>query len=806
MSETYIPSPEERKTDLELVDMLFMCISRWHWFAVSIFVCMAIGILTVLQTTPVFTRSATLLIKSSDSRSGRSVEQQISELGGFSANQVQDEMIALKSPAVTEEVVKRLHLDVNYSIPGTFHDTPIYGETLPIEVKFLSLTDIESASLTIELQKDGSFLLSDFSGPNTTSFEVAKVLKGQPHTVLNTPVGKILVNHTQHYFVPNRPIKVYRSTMRRAISYYNNISITLMEKQSNMLDLTFNDVNIQRAEDVINTTINVYNQYWLDDKNQVAINTSKFINERLRVIESELGNVDHSISSYKSSNMLPDAEAAGSAYFKKVESTGDRILDLNNELYMAKYVRQLVSKNKQKFELLPANSGINNAPIEHLISEYNENILTRNRQVANSSANHPLIEPLDERIINQRSVIQQSIDNLILTLETQIKNLRHQEDELNSKIARSPEQASHLTSIGREQKVKESLYIYLLQKREENELSIAYNAYNTRLITPPIGSNAPTAPVKHKILLIAFAIGFALPLARIYLGETMHTTVRGRKDLDKSAIPYIGEIPYNGKSKGWLARLFTTKSKKKKLRERSIVVKPQSNDEINEAFRVLRSNFEFVANTHGEGVVCMITSANVSSGKTFVSSNLAESLCIKKKKVCLIDLDLRKSTASKFVKSPKKGITDYIVGKCTIDEIIYPVNEQENFDIIPVGTRPPNPTEILYEEKLGELIKEMKTKYDYIFLDCPPIELVADASIIRNHADMTIFIVRAYMFELAMLSDIENYYNTARYPNMVLMLNGTIDTYSAYGYRYGYHYGYRYGYHYGYNNTKGHKE
>lgn len=796
MAENINNVEEQSSNGVDLQDILFHCLRKWYWFVLSVLLCVSLGVLQILRTTPVYTRTATLLIKNTDSKSRGSVEQQLSELGGFNTNQVQDEVIALKSPAITGEVVKRLRLDVNYSVKGTFHDETLYGRKLPIEVKFLSLTDEESASFTIELGRDGGYTITDFVGPHATPEDFKKVLKGNMHTIVTTPVGRVLIDQSQHYYNVGQPIHVYRSTIKSATNRYNCVHVEQMDKQSNMLSLVYSDVDVQRAEDVINATVDVYNETWLDDRNKVAVNTSKFINERLRVIEEELGNVDKDISSYKSDNMIPDAEAVASTYFSKAEQTDDKILELSNQRYMAKYVRSIVASNKQKYELLPANSGINNAAVERLIAEYNENILTRNHQVDNSSPNSPLIKPLNDRIANQREIIKQSIDNLIVTLNTQIENLQLKENELNSKIANNPQQATYLTSIGREQKVKESLYIYLLQKREENELSMAYTVYNTRLITPPTGSNAPTAPVRRNILLIALALGLAIPFGLIYLREMLNTTVRGRKDIENSVMPFVGEIPLSYKRKGFFKRLFSVNNKNEK---REIVVKDQNTNVINEAFRVLRTNYEFVASKYGEGVVTMVTSANVNSGKTFTSCNLAQSLAIKHKRVCVIDLDLRKGALSTYVGNPKIGISNYIVGQCELEDIMKLVRNQDNFVIIPVGTIPPNPSELLYEDRLKEAIEQLKGEFDYIFLDCPPIEIVADASIIRSYADMTLFVVRAHVFERSMIPEIDEFYKSQRYPNMVMLLNGTDELHKKYGYR---RYGYRYGYGYGYGTCR----
>lgn len=783
--------PEEKDDGIKIVDFLYLCLGKWYWFILSAALCLGLGIYQFLRTAPVYTRTATILIKESNKNGGSSVEDQLSQLGGFSSNKVQDEVICLQSPALTEEVVRRLHLDVNYLVDGRFHDETLYGKTQPVEVKFLSVTDSDNVSMTLTYDRNGNCTLGDFRGPRTTESDLSKTVKGKFHTVIETPVGRVLVDATPDFYEVGEPIHVIRTNVKKAVQRYNHVAVNLCDKQSNMLDLTFNDVNIERAEDVINMTIQVYNENWLADKNLLAVNTSEFIDERLRMIESELSDVDQNISSYKSENMIPDADAAASTYMSKVEQTSDRLLDLNNQLQMSNFVRGIVANDSKKYELLPVNSGMNSASIERLIADYNDNLLVRNKQVANSNVNSPLLADLESRIASQRQVIIQSIDNHILTLKTQITALQKQENQINNKIAVNPQQTSHLTSIGREQKVKESLYIYLLQKREENELSKYYTASNMRVITPPCGSDLPTTPVKRNFLLIAFAVGLLIPGTIIYLLETLNTRIRGRRDIEGLSTPFIGEIPSSVKSKG----LFHKLNIKKQKHQIRLDVAAQNTNLINEAFRMLRTNFEFVASKHGKGVVTMVTSANVSSGKTYTTSNLGAALAIKGKKVCIIDLDLRKATISRIVRSPKIGITNYLIGQAALDEVQYEVTKYPSLFIVPVGIMPPNPAEILYDERLKEAIEKLREEYDYIFLDCPPVEVVADATVIRNYADMTIFVVRAHLMERAMLRDIDKYYEEQRYPNMVLALNGTDDVYKSYtNRRYGYYKSYGYGY------------
>lgn len=787
----------EKSVGLDYMELFYRCLYKWYWFLLSVVVCLIIGYVQIRRSTPVYVRAMTIMIKDNGNSRASSLDQQLQQIGIVQNSKVANELIAFKSPSLILDVVKRLRLEMNYSTPGFFHDKTLYGSTLPIQVHFLSLKDNEAAKVLVNYKDDGTYELTGFASTRIGDKQKENVVKGRFNQIVNTPVGQIKVTPTQNFSATkNLPVQVFRSTIYDALNAYSRVQVSQKDKESTMLQLAISDYSTERAEDVLRTLLDAYNDAWLEDKNKVATNTSKFINERLRVIETELGNVDRSISSYKSSNLISDAPNASQVYIQKTEANSDRILDLRNQLYMADIMRKIAA-NSQKLELLPANSGIRSGSFEAMVNDYNATILQRNRLVKNSSTDNPAVTEIDARITERRQAIVATIDNLVMTLRAQLRDVQAQDGMLNSKMAQAPTQTSYLTSIGREQKVKESLYIFLLQKREENELSMAFTAYNNRVITPPMGPNKPVSPKRRNILLIAVAVGFAIPLVIMYLSMLANTRVRGRKDLEKLSVPYIGEIPYDDlQPASWWRRLLKKmgfQGSHVDVKRKDVVVKPQSSNNINEAFRVLRANFEFCAKKHGHGVVTMVISATPASGKTFLTMNLAMSLVIKKKRVVVIDLDMRKAATSKYVHKPQVGISSYLNGQCELSEIIYRYNDTD-LDVIPVGMLPPNPTELLYDNRLGEAIEQLRKDYDYVFIDCPPVDIVADSSIIAPFADISLYVIRAYLLERSMLPDVEQAYRSQRYPNMYMVLNGT-ESGSGYGYRkYGYRYGYRYGY------------
>lgn len=771
---------------IRIQDLWSMFVPKWYWFAISLFITLTIAVLYLLSTPPIYTRTAAILVKdNSKSSSSTSAMNDFSDLGIFKSNtNINNELLTLKSPTLMTEVVNRLGLNETFTIRKGLKNVDLY-KVSPVTITFCDKIEVP-LSFTIKFSSKEAFAISELE---ISGEDIGETLSAQMGDSIQTSAGIMIVSPTQEFtdaFI-GTSIRYVRGSVRAAVDTYSNALVAeLGNEDATIINLSINDTSIRKAEDILNTLIEVYNENWIRDKNQIAVSTSQFISDRLGVIESELGHVDENISSYKSEHLLPDVQAASSLYMAQSAENNKELSTLNNQLSTAQYIRRELN-TKQLDQTLPANSGIVSANIETQISEYNNLVLDRNRLIANSSEKNPLVKNMASSLQSMQRTIIQSVDNLIVSLNTQIRSLRRQEEATTNRLASNPNQAKYLLSVERQQKVKEELYLYLLQKREENELSQAFTAYNTRLITAPRGSMFPTAPRKMNILLVAFAVGLLVPAVGIFMKENMNTKVRGRKDLENLSIPFIGEIPqYSGTKKKWWEF-----KHRKRQDMKTIVVNEGNRNIINEAFRVLRSNMDFMASKDNNQHVFVLTSFNPGSGKSFLAINIAISFAIKKKKILVIDGDLRHRTVSSYVDSPNKGLSDYLNNQIEDwKEIIVSYKGYTNLHILPIGTIPPNPTELLEDSKLSMLIEALRPEYDYIFIECPPVDIVADAQIIEKWADRTIFVVRSGLLDRSMLSELENMYTGKRFKNLSMILNGTESTGGRYGYRYGYHYGY----------------
>lgn len=759
---------------------------------------MGIGYLYLKKSVPLYEKEAAILIKT-DSK-GRSVSNSAAifeDLGITTGNSnLLDEIEVLRSPDLMRDVVRKLNLSVSYVAKGKFRNIDLYGSNLPVQVSMPDIKEDETAQFKLTLESGDDFTITDvtFNGKPYGHTPI----KGRIGTPVKTPIGRIEVTPAKGF--ENREfteITVTHNTVKGVAGGLSGGLQVINDPNSlNLVVLKFVNSSPERANDVLAQVIASYNDRWMRDKRTLADNSSKFIDERVQLLQNELGSVDNDISSFKSANLVPDVDAAASLYMSQATQASMALKDLRNQEYMAKYIRNYLRNAENHNKLLPANAGLANTSISSQIAMYNTKILERNSLVSQSSASNPLVAEIDQTISAMRGALIASIDNEIMSLGEQIRSQEGFSGTATSKIASNPKQAKYLLSVERQQKVKESLYLYLLQKREENQLNQAFTSYNTRIVREPDGSNAPISPVSSNVILISFAVGLLLPVLVLFEREISVHVVRGRKDIKGMKIPFAGELPLHGK-KQKLKKLDTKESKP------IVAVKENSRNSINEAFRVLRTNIEFMLGNTAQSQVIMLTSANPGSGKTFVTYNLAKSFAIKGKKVIVLDLDMRKASLSKYVDNSVKGVSDYLAHRVNeITSLIQTSADCPNLSIIPVGTIPPNPTELLFSERLHALIMDLKVHYDYVFIDCPPVEVVADASIIGKLADYTLFVIRAGMLDLSMLPVIDEMYDQGKYPNMSLILNGTINPRNSYARRYGnpYSYGYGYGTGYSYSN------
>lgn len=617
---------EEENEGINIKDLVYLCISHWYWFAISLALCLGYAYWQLLKMPNEYSRSAQIIIKTdgwSDSYANG-----VSDFGNFDLFKTRvnldTEIATFSSPDLIREVVNRLHLDMNYYIPGRFHNYVAYGSQLPYTAVIEGLGENESVSFRMDIAPDGKVTLTDFGcakieKSENAEAEKARVIAVEPNKSTETPVGNVTLIPNSAYVAPEAgdddsapetiTFLVSRSGMKSAIGeYIGKLSVGRAEDDSNIVEISATDQSPKRAEDFINTVLAVYNQNWVDDRNKIAVSTSNFINERLTVIEGELGNVESDISNYKS-GLLPDVAAASSMYMKQAQEATSVIRDLENQIYLANYVRDYLTSPSRKNELLPVNSGFEGGTaLASQINIYNQQMTERNTLVSNSSEENPIVVDLDASLKSMRQSIINSIDNQITSLNAKIKSQRKYEGQAVSQLASNPQQAKYLLSVERQQKVKESLYLYLLQKREENELSQAFTAYNTRLVTQPQGSDSPTGPNRRRYLIFAFVIGIAIPLGIIFVTEVLNTKVRGRIDLDKLSAPFLGEVPLSEDIKHkWLRRFIPAKIKGEGNR---VVIKKDNRNVINEAFRVLRTNLDLVMSKAPDQKVIAVTSFN----------------------------------------------------------------------------------------------------------------------------------------------------------------------------------------------------
>ena len=766
----------EKESEISIVDIFHLVIANWYWFVLSILICAGIAFFYLKSSSKVYSRKASVLIRD-DSKGGSISEStafaDISFLGG--KRNVDNEVLVFQSRHLMEKVARRLHLDMSYKVKNGLREDELYTHS-PITVLFPESEERQVIEMTVTPVDSATVRLSDFSlsiaGEEIRS---AEVVDARLNDTISTPVGTMVVTPTLYYTDTyyGKPVYITKSNMEKVVEgYLRRINISLASKTATIINLVLDDVSTARAEDILNMLIAVYNEDVINDKNQIAVNTSKFINDRLIIIERELGSVDANIESFKRENQLTDITSETGMYLQNTSRYKQEGLSLENQLSIVKYIKEYLVDPQKGSDLIPANTGISDNSVESQIKEYNDMLLKRDKLVAGSSNKNPIVIDLNNSLGAMKQTIIRSVDNLIVGLNIQLKNIREQEEQTTKRIEAVPTQQKYVLTVERQQKIKEELYLYLLNKREENALTQAITESNARIIDPASGSSVPVAPKSMMILLAAIVLGGTIPMIVLWLLNVTDTKVRTRKELDNIlTIPFLGDIPRHGTRKGEDTD--------------AIVVHESGRDSVSEAFRIIRTNMEFMRVKSDNLQVVMFTSANPGAGKTFVSSNLAMSIAQTNKKVVLVDVDIRKGTLSGIFSNPsgRMGLTHYLSGRTDgLDDIIGASEEYGKLDIIFSGPVPPNPAELLLSERFDRLITELRKRYDYIIVDNVPAGMVADASIVNRVADLTIFVVRSGVMDRRQLPELEKMYREEQLCNMCVVLNGVFYERRSYGY------------------------
>ena len=780
---------EQEEDLINLGDLIQIVWAKKVWFIISIVACLSLTVLYLLWAPKVYTRQATVLIK--DDRQGGGGgglgDGAFADLNlfGMSRN-VDNEVLVFKANRLMRIVAERLSLDVDYTMKSGLRTVTLYTQS-PVKVEFPDAEQTQALALKVTPINVDQVHLSDFRMWDPEGEEIA--FEDEQTVALRdtveTPIGRLVVSPTLYYTDEyyDEVIRVNKSDLLKvARDYQQNLNSALASKLSTMINLSLQDYSITRAEDVINTLIDVYNEDVINDKNQIAINTSEFINERLVIIEQELGNVDASIETFKRENQLTDIKSEAGMYLESTSTYQREGLSLENQLTLAQYIKDYLQDPSKSKDLIPANTGISDTGVESQIADYNETLLKRDKYIANSSEKNPVVMDLNNTLTAMRQTIIRALDNIIVGLRIKIGNVRAQESQLTKRIAAVPSQQKHVLTIERQQKIKEELYLYLLNKREESALTQAITESNARIIDPATGDDKPVSPKSLIVLIAGFILGCAFPAGIIWLKMTSDTKVRTRKEVEeKLTIPFLGEVPQRKRSRKLSPREDDSQN--------AVVVHDGGRDSVSEAFRILRTNISFMQVDNSNLKTIMFTSSNAGAGKTFVSTNFSVSLAMMGKKVVLIDLDIRKGTLSGLLQGVdvNNGMSNYLSGVITsIDSLIKPSGWHENLDVIPAGPVPPNPTELLLSKRLDTLVDQLRDRYDYIILDNVPALVVADAAIVNRLADMTIYVMRAGIFDKRQLPDLERLYKQKKFNNMCVVLNGIDLAGIGYGYGYGY--------------------
>ena len=794
--------------EIDIQELLFKYLIHWPWFVGAVIVCLISAYIYLYVATPVYNISATVLIKDDKKGGSSNNVAGLDELGlsGLitSSQSIDNEIEVLRSKTLVKEVVNYLNLYVTYQDDDQIPSKELY-KTSPVQV---NMTPQEAEKLKTKvviemvLHPQGSLDVN----VKMEDKEIQKHFEKLP-AILPTNQGTLSFFQTTDSISSKKneevgsPVQDMRhitatisQPMNVARRYCENLSIEPTSKTTSVVTVSLKNSSLQRGQDFINQLLEMYNRNTNNDKNEIAQKTAEFIDERIGIISKELGSTEADLETFKRdagiTDLSSDAQIAltGNAEYEKKQ------VENRTQISLVEDLKKYLGHNE--YEILPSNVGLKDITLAAQIDRYNEMLIERKRLLRTSTENNPAIINLDTSIRATKANVQATLEGTLQGLFITKADLDREAKRYMRRISDAPGQERQYVSIARQQEIKAGLYLMLLQKREENAIMLAATANNAKIIDEAIADDIPVFPKRGIIYLVALVLGFVIPVAVIFLIDLTKFRVEGHADVEKlTSVPIVGDIPLTNE---------------KNAKDGSIAVFENQNNLMSETFRNIRTNIQFML--QNDRKVILVTSTVSGEGKSFTSANLAISLSLLGKKVVIVGLDIRKPGLNKVfsLSSKEKGITQYLSNpEMDLMSLVQPSDVNKNLFILPGGTVPPNPTELLARDGLDKAIDMLKNNFDYVILDTAPVGMVTDTLLIGRVADLSVYVCRADYTHKAEYTLINELSHEQKLPNLCTIINGVDLKKRKYGYYYGYgkyskHYGYgkRYGYGYGYGQEK----
>ncbi len=752
----------------------------WPYFIASVFVCLVIAFIYLRYTTPVYQSTATIIIK--DEKKGGNIPgleafEGLGLLGGMGGSSIENEMGILRSKQLITDVAKELQLNIRYFFEGDVQTTEAYANK-PIEIQVLKQDDLK-------LDQSKSFSFVELKGTNFLLKELdsEKEIKGSYGKPIDLDFATIIVNkRTESGNSPaynnSDPLLVTFSTLDAVASAYRKkIQLNLTEMNSSLIVLNLNDPVKEKARDILNQLIFEYNRQAIEDKNQVALNTAKFIEDRLDIITGELDSVETGKEKFKESNQLTDIQAESEMFVENASEFNKKRQEVNTQLELSNAMIDYLAKDAES-DLLPANLGISEIGVNTIISDYNTLVLERNRILNGSTAKNPVVQDLNNQISQIKGNVKRSLERMRANLLIAQADLNRQASAMGSRIASVPGKEKQFRGIERQQSIKEALYLFLLQKREETSLSLAVTAPKAKIVDRAYTLEIPVSPKKKIIFLAALIMGVLFPFLIIYLKQLFNNKIHSQQDMQTAikTIPLVGEVP-------------------RIKRGESDVIAKNDRSVLSESFRILHTNLQYLLVNTGNSTganVLFVTSSVKGEGKTFTAFNLALTLANSGKKVLIMGADLRNPQLQRYEMDSRdfKGISDYLVNKdIELRPLIKTSEIHEDLDLLASGSIPPNPSELWRTSRAESLFESLKQDYDYIVVDTAPVMLVTDTFLINKYADLTLYVTRAGYTEKKLLNFALDAKKDGKLHDVSFVLNDVKIANFGYGNKYGYSYG-----------------